>query len=102
MHVSVRAEPAIVMVTHRGTAIVAHKRILLVISAPEELEGARVGPVAHSLQNHVVALLNGTEAHILHALDERQSASVAALSLVLEVHGECRLMVDIVATPQVH
>ena len=90
------------MVTHRGTAIVAHEGILLVISVPEELEGTRVSIVTHGLQNHVVALLNGTEAHILHALDEGQSASVGALSLVLQMHCERRLMVDVVAAPQVH
>ena len=102
MHVSVRAEPAVVMVTHRGAAVVAHEGIFLVISASEELEGARVSPVAHSLQNHVVALLHGTEAHILHALDEGQSTSVGALGFVLEMHGERRLVVDVVAAPQVH
>ena len=90
------------MVTHRGAAIVANEGILLVVSASEEFEGTRVSIVANSLEDHVVALLDGAEAHILHALDERQSASVGALSLVLEMHGECRLMVDVVAAPQVH
>ena len=90
------------MVTHRGAAIVAHEVVLLVVSAPEEFEGTRVRIVAHGLENHVVALLNGTEAHILHALDEGQSAPVCALGLILEVHGERRLMVDVVSAPKVH
>ena len=88
MHVSVRTEPAIVMVTHRGAAIVANEGILLVVSASEEFEGPRVSIVANSLEDHVVALLDGAEAHILHALYEGKSASISALGLILEVHGE--------------
>ena len=102
VHVSARAISAIVMVTHRCATIVAQEVVLLVVSAAEEFESTWVRVVAHGLQDHVVALLDSTVADILHGLDKGQCASVGALGFVLEVHGEGRLMVDIVTSPQVH
>ena len=76
--------------------------ILLVVSAAEELEGAWVSVVANCFQNHVVSLLNSAEANVLHGLNERQSASVGTLGLLLQMHGERGFVIDVVAGPQVH
>ena len=100
--VTVRAIPSIVMVPHRAAAIVAHEVVLRVVARAEELKGTWVRIVAHSTQDHVVALLQGTVAHILHCLDERQRSSVSSLGLFLQVHGQSLLVVQIVATPKAH
>ena len=88
VHEPVGAIPSIVMVTHRCTSIVAHKVVLLVVSATQEIESAWVSVVANSFQNHVVTLLDGAEAYILHGLDEGQSASVCTLRLFLQMHSK--------------
>ena len=101
-HISAAAVPAIVMVSHGRTAEVTQEVILLVVPTTEEFESTWVRVVAHSLQDHVVTLCDGTVADIFHALNERQSASVSALGLFLQMHGKGRLVVDVVSGPEVH
>ena len=100
--VSTRAVATIVVITHCGTTIVRQKVVFLVVSAPEEFEGARVGVVANGLQNHIVAFLDSTVANIFHCLHERKCSAVSLLGLLLKVHGESTLVVDVVAGPEVH
>ena len=90
------------MVSHRGTTVIAQEMVFLVVAATEKLEGARVGVVADSLENHVVSLLDGAETDVFHGLDEGERPAVSLLGLILKVHGESRLVVDVVATPEGH
>ena len=90
------------MVSHRGTSVIAQKVVFLVVAAAEKLEGARVSVVANGLENHVVPLLDGAESDVFHSLDEGQSPAVSLLGFILEVHGEGRLVVDVIATPEGH
>ena len=90
------------MVTHRCTTIVRDEKVLLIVATTEELKGTRVRVVAHGLEHHVVTFCDCKIAYIFHGLDEGQRASVGSLGLLLEMHSESRLMIDIVSAPEVH
>ena len=70
MLVAVRSVPTIVVVPSCGASVVAHKVVFLVVAAAEELEGTWVSIVADRTQDHVVTLLEGQIANILHCLDK--------------------------------
>lgn len=102
MLVSARAVATIIVITHSGTTIVRQKVVFLVVSASEEFEGARVGVVANGLEDHIVTFLDSTVANIFHCLDERKCSAVSLLGLLLQMHGESTLVVDVVTSPEVH
>ena len=90
------------MVLHGGALVVADKEIFLIVARPEESEHTRVGSVADGLQNHEVALLDGHEADIFHRLHEGESAAVCLAGLVVEVHVQGVLVVQVVPCPELH
>ena len=98
--VAVRSIPTIVVVPTCGASVVAHEVVLLVVAATEELEGPWVSIVTDCSQDHVVTLLQGQIANILHCLDEWKGAPVGTSGLLLEMHGERLLMIQIVAAPE--
>ena len=99
---SARAKSAIVMVLHGRAAIVADEMVLLHVPRAQEFESSWVRVVADRFQDHVVTLSDGHISNVLHRLNEGQSASVCPLGLLLEVHGESILVVQVVASPELH
>ena len=87
VHEAVRSVPAIVMVSSGRTTIVGQEVVLLVVAASEKLERTRITVITHSLQNHVVTLLESAETNVFHRLYERKSATVSSLGLLLKVHS---------------
>ena len=61
----------------------------------------RVLGVADSLKNHIVALLQGNIADVLHGLHEGNYFAESLLRRVLLMHRQRVLMVDVVARPEV-
>ena len=98
--VTVRAVASIVVVAHGRATIVAQEVVLLVVATAEELKRARVSVIADSFKDHVVTFLQSAEPHVFHGLHERQRASVGALCLLLQMHGECGLVVQVIAGPE--
>ncbi len=96
------AHSTIIVVTHGGTKVVANEEIFLIISASEEVEHAGVGAVADSLQDHVVSLLDGDEANVLHSLHEGECATVGLAGLVVQVLTQSMLVVKVVPGPELH
>ena len=87
VHEAVRSVPAIVMVSSGRTTIVGQEVVLLVVAASEKLERTRITVITHSLQNHVVTLLESAETNVFHRLYERKSTTVSSLGLLLKVHS---------------
>ena len=92
----------IVVVLHCCALVVAHKQVLLIVARSEEFEHAWVSAIADGLQNHEVALLNGDEADIFHRLHERKRAAVSFAGLVVKVHVQGVLVVEVVPCPELH
>ena len=90
------------MVFHGGALVVADKEIFLIVARPEESEHAWVGSVADGLQNHEVALLDGHEADVFHGLHEGEGAAVRLAGLVVQVHVQGVLVVQVVPCPELH
>ena len=99
---SLSADFTIVVVLHGSALVVAHEEVLLVVARAEEVEHARVRTVADCLQDHEVALLDRNEADVLHSLDERQGATVGLAGLIMQVHVQRVLVVQVVAGPELH
>ena len=87
VHEAVRSVPTIVMVSSGRTTIVGQEVVLLVVAASEKLERTRITVITHSLQNHVVTLLESAETNIFHRLYKRKSVTVSSLGLLLKVHS---------------
>jgi len=92
----------IVVVLHGCALVVADKEIFLIVARSEQSEHARVSSIADSLQDHEVALLDGNKANIFHGLHEWKSTAVGFAGLVMEVHVERVLVVQVVAGPELH
>jgi hypothetical protein len=92
----------IVVVFHGCALVVAHKQVFLIVTRSEEFEHAWVSAVADGPQDHKVALLNGDEADVLHGLHERKCAAVSFAGLVVKVHVQGVLVVEVVPSPELH
>ena len=92
----------IVVVFHGCTLVVADKQIFLIVARSEQSEHARVSSITDGLQDHEFALLDGDKTNIFHGLHERKSATVGFAGLVVEVHVEGVLVVQVVASPELH
>ena len=90
------------MVSHRCTTVVADKVVLLVIPCSVQVPLGWVGKIADGSQDHVVTFLDSTVPDVLHCLNEGQSSAVSFASLVLKVHVERRLVVDVIPGPELH
>ena len=103
LHVPVPALAETSVVTHaQGRAFDdLHEHVVLVPPFTHELEVTWVLRVADSLQDHVVALLEGNVTDILHGLDERDDFAESLLRGVLVVARDRVLVVDVVARPEV-
>ena len=77
------AKLTIVVVAHGSTSNIAAKGVFLIIACAHQLPLGWVSVVTDSTQDHVVALLDSAEAHILHRLDEGERSSIAFARLVL-------------------
>ena len=102
VEVSGRAKSSIVMVLHFSTTVVGNEVIFLVVPGSVKVPLCWVGVITDSSQDHVVTFLNGAVSDVLHSLNERQSSTVGLASLLLEVHVEGRLVVDVIASPELH
>lgn len=96
------AHAPIVVVPHGRADVVADEQVLLVVPAAEQVEHARVRPVADRLQNHVVSLLDRHETHILHRLHKRKRATVRLTRLVVQMLAQSVLVVQVVTGPELH
>lgn len=90
------------MILHCGALVVADKEIFLIVARSEESEHARIGSVADGLQDHEVALLDGHEADVFHCLHEGKGAAVCLAGLIVEVHVQGVLVVQVVPCPELH
>ena len=99
--VSARAESTVVAATERGALNSIREHVSLIVATAKELEVTRVLGIANRLQDHIVSLLKGNIADILHGLHEGRDLAERLLGLLLVVHRQRMLVVHIVATPQV-
>ena len=99
--VSTGTEAAVVTTTQGCTLDSVGEHVSLIVAVPEELEVARVLGIANGLQNHIVSLLERDVADVFHGLHERGHLAESLLGLLLVVHGQRMLVIDVVATPKV-
>ena len=90
------------MITHGGAFVVTKEVVFLSVTRSEQVKHGRVRVVANRSQNHVVPFLHGTETNIFHSLDKGQSAPVCLFGLFLEMCVQGVLVVNVVASPELH
>lgn len=93
---------AIVVVLHGCALVVADEQVFLIVARSEEFEHAWVSAITDGLQDHEVALLDGDEADVLHGLHEGKRAAVGLAGLIVQVHVQGVLVVEVVPGPELH
>ena len=99
--VSASAESTVVATTKRSSLNCIREHVGLVVAITQEVEVTRVLGIANRLQDHIVSLLEGDISDILHGLHEGRDLAECLLGLLLVVHSQRVLVVNIVATPEV-